>query len=205
MDNNKSFWQRVSKLYNWGVSAAGNGLFPTLAERICADWQGSERVLELACGSGQLTLLMPPRCATLTATDFAPNMVAEAKKRAGSNYPNLSFGVEDATALTFADGTFDCVVISNALHIMPEPGKALAEIRRVLRTGGKLYAPTFVYQTDRRYLFPRLFALAGFKVYHRRTEAQLLSLIEEAGFEIARHEVLPSGISEVAYIAGKKK
>ena len=130
---------------------------------------------------------------------------AEAKKRAGSNYPNLSFGVEDATAQTFADGTFDCVVISNALHIMPEPEKALAEIRRVLRTGGKLYAPTFVYQTDRRYFFPRLFALAGFKVYHRRTEAQLLSLIEEAGFEIAQHEVMPSGISEVAYIAGQKK
>lgn len=45
------------------------------------------------------------------------------------------FSVQDATSLPYTSGTFDAVVISNALHIMPEPEKALKEIRRVLKSG----------------------------------------------------------------------
>lgn len=51
--------------------------------------------------------------------------------------------MQHVTNLPYAPGIFDAVVISNALHIMPEPGKTLAEIRRVLKPGGILIAPTF--------------------------------------------------------------
>ena len=50
----------------------------------------------------------------------------------------------DATALPYADDSFDAVLIANALHVMPEPEKALREIDRVLRPGGILIAPNFM-------------------------------------------------------------
>jgi ubiquinone/menaquinone biosynthesis C-methylase UbiE len=49
--------------------------------------------------------------------------------------------VADATALPYADDSFDAVLIANALHVMPEPEKALREIDRALRLGGILIAP----------------------------------------------------------------
>lgn len=48
-----------------------------------------------------------------------------------------------------AYATFDVVVIANALHIMPAPDPAMKEIYRVLKKGGILFAPTFVYGTDK--------------------------------------------------------
>lgn len=56
--------------------------------------------------------------------------------------PNVRFWVEDATALSFEDNSFDdAVIISNALHIMPDPVKVLAEMRRVLKANGLLICP----------------------------------------------------------------
>ena len=61
-------------------------------------------------------------------------MIAQAKlKPRGAG---LHFSVQDATSLPYADETFDAVLIANALHIMPRPKKALAEIYRVLKPGG---------------------------------------------------------------------
>ena len=48
--------------------------------------------------------------------------------------------------MTYEDEKFDVVVIANALHIMPQPEKALKEIHRVLKKDGILFAPTFVYK-----------------------------------------------------------
>ena len=67
----------------------------------------------------------------LEAADFSEEMIREAKKHPSS--ARLHYSVQDATNLTYADASFDAVVISNALHIMPEPEKALAEIRRLYR------------------------------------------------------------------------
>lgn len=53
--------------------------------------------------------------------------------------------VQDMFNLPYADKSFDVVIVSNALHIVPEPEKALREIRRVLRDDGVLIAPTFTH------------------------------------------------------------
>ena len=66
-------------------------------------------------------------------------MICEALK---GTYPKqLKFEVADATCLPYENNSFDVVIIANALHVMPEPQKALKEIDRVLKDGGLLIAP----------------------------------------------------------------
>lgn len=54
-----------------------------------------------------------------------------------------SFETADAVALSYSHEKFDCVLIANALHIMPKPDEAMKEIYRVLKPNGTLFAPLF--------------------------------------------------------------
>lgn len=99
----------------------------------------AKNVLELATGPGMIAKHIASSAKSVTATDFAPKMIEAAKK--GSVPDNVSFEVADATNLRYQNDSFDLVVIANALHIIPEPEKALAEIDRVLKANGTLIAP----------------------------------------------------------------
>ena len=101
-------------------------------------------VLELATGPGMIARHIASRAKSVIATDFAPKMIETARK--AKNPENVSFEVADATSLRFEDNSFDVVVIANALHIIPNPEKALAEIDRVLKKDGILIAPNFIFQ-----------------------------------------------------------
>ena len=101
------------------------------------------------------------------ATDYSENMIKEAEKRNQGEHKceQLRFCVQDATNLTYEDEKFSVVVIANALHIMPQPEKALKEIHRVLKKDGILFAPTFVYERGYPKLPIWLMEKAGFKTY----------------------------------------
>lgn len=98
-------------------------------------------ILELACGTGLLSVRLAGSVKLLEAADFSEEMIRRAEVKAHSS--RLHFSVQDATNLLYVPETFAAVVISNALHIMPEPEKAMGEIRRVLKPDGILITPTF--------------------------------------------------------------
>jgi SAM-dependent methyltransferase len=103
-----------------------------------------ETVLEVGCGSGALwtqNLDRLPADARITLTDFSPGMVAAARSALGSQSP-FTFQVAHAQALPFAPATFDVVIANHMLYHVPDIDTALRELRRVLRTGGRLYAST---------------------------------------------------------------
>lgn len=158
---------------------------------------------ELACGTGQLSVPLSPYVRTWEATDFSPEMVTQAKKQLHTS--RLHFSVQDATKLPYGPESFDAVVISNALHIMPQPEKALSEAWRVLKPGGFLFAPTFVWGNGRWAGF-RLWVmgLSGFHVYHRWNAGELMAYLSERKYAIIHHQLLGSKYAPLCCLIARK-
>lgn len=202
-NDNKSFWQRFAKLYSPIMEKSSARLYRDICDRICPDLNREMNVLELACGTGQLSYPLSGRVRLWEATDFSEAMIAEAKKKNTSR--RLHFSVQDATALPYATGSFDAVVISNALHIMPHPEKALSEIWRVLKPDGLLFAPTFVHGESTGFR-PRvkLMELAGFHTYHKWNAEEFTAFIERYDFEVIHQETLGGSLAPLSYLAARK-
>ena len=102
-------------------------------------------VLELGCGPAGLwaqNLSRVPADWRITLTDFSPGMVTEAQRTLGDAAGRFRFEVVDAQSIPFDDDSFDTVIANHMLYHVPDLNKALAEIHRVLRPGGRLYAST---------------------------------------------------------------
>ncbi|WP_027166995.1 class I SAM-dependent methyltransferase [Mesorhizobium sp. WSM3224] len=95
-----------------------------------------EKILDVGCGTGSLTfeLAKSAGLAEIRAIDFSPVFVEAARQR--NTDPRVTISQADATALPFADGAFDRSLALLVLHFVPEAGKAVAEMRRVVRPGG---------------------------------------------------------------------
>ena len=189
--NNKGFWQFFAFLYA-PFMRRNKKAYEEMCGMLASHVDENTHVLELACGTGQLSFPMAERSAHWTATDFSENMIREAEKLNMLRQEKLTFSVADATALSFADGSFDLVVIANALHIMPEPEKALSEIRRVLKENGTLFAPVFIYPGKKTGLLIRLMEMIGFKTYHKWNEAEYRAFVQANGFPDAVSRCIPA-------------
>jgi len=91
------------------------------------------KLLDIACGPGYLAGAAAARGADAMGIDFAPSMVIEAKK----NFPSAVFREGDAEALPFESERFDAAVCGFGIGHLPDPDKALREVFRVLRIGGR--------------------------------------------------------------------
>jgi SAM-dependent methyltransferase len=96
------------------------------------------RILDAGCGSGPLTAALRERGAAVTGIDSSAGMLALARRRLGDDVALHVVDLNDP--LPFADGAFDDVVASLVLHYLEDWGPTLAELRRVLRPGGRLIA-----------------------------------------------------------------
>lgn len=137
------FWDSVAGVYDIFVNVINRKTHQTLRKIVAEQIQPGDNVLECACGTGLLTEVIAPRCEHLTATDFAPGMLERAKKNCAA-YGNITFEPADITALNYPDNSFDAVVAGNVIHLLDEPMKAIHELDRVCKPGGKLIIPTYM-------------------------------------------------------------
>jgi ubiquinone/menaquinone biosynthesis C-methylase UbiE len=128
-------WERSS---DWFDRNSGN-----LAEWLCdaAGIKPGQTVLDLACGSGQPSATAAGRVrpgGRVVATDLSPDMVAVTKRTAQRlGLDNLETLEMDMQALAFPDASFDAATCRFGLMFCPDPVKAAAEIRRVLKPGAR--------------------------------------------------------------------
>ena len=125
---------RAGEVWNWD-SPAGKLRWARRAAMLIDRISNTEKVLELGCGTGYLTKELVKTGAEVFAIDISASLMEEAKK--GIAAANLHFAVDNAYEMSFRDGTFDSVVGSSVLHHL-DIRKALAEIGRVLKGGGRI-------------------------------------------------------------------
>ena len=188
MKKSENFWNRNAKRYDRFMRkdrAAYEKLYELIRPVVKA-----RTVLELAAGTGLIAKNIVRAASHIEVTDASEEMITEAKRNNRS--AKLHFSVRDMFCLPYADKSFDVVIVSNALHIVPQPEKALAEIRRVLKDDGVLIAPTFTHGNGTLRGIIKLFfmKLAGFPLNGRWSSADYLAFLRQNGWTVRKSAVL---------------
>ena len=184
MREHKNFWDRNAGRYDRFMRkdrAAYEKMYELIRPIVKA-----KTVLELAAGTGLIAKHIVIAAAHIEATDASAEMIAEAKR--DNRSAKLHFSVQDMFCLPYADGSFDAVIVSNALHIVPQPEKALAEIRRVLKDDGVLIAPTFTHAGNSFSGRVKAFfmKLAGFPLHSKWTSEEYLTFLQQNGWTVRK-------------------
>lgn len=188
----RSYWERHAKRYDRSTRFLSRPV-PRLLELAVEAVRGRPRVLEVAAGAGLITTAIASVVGELVATDYATEMLArlEARVRAES-LQNVVCETADIAALRYDPASFDAVVAANVLHLLPDLDAAFASLRRVLRKGGVLVAPTYLHdETFFARMLSRVFALTGLPGKRRFTARSLEDAIVSRGFRVERVETIP--------------
>ena len=188
MRNHENFWDRNAGRYDRFMRkdrAAYDEMYELIRPIV-----RHKTVLELATGTGLIAKHIVNAAAHIEATDASAEMIAEAKR--DNHSTKLHFSVQDMFHLPYAEESFDVVIVSNALHIVPQPEKALAEIRRVLKDDDVLIAPTFTHAENSIFGMIRAFfmKLAGFPLRSKWTSAEYLRFLRQNGWTVRKSAVL---------------
>ena len=188
MQKHKDFWDKNAGRYDRFMRKDA-AAYERLYELLCPMVR-HKTVLELATGTGLIAKNIVNAAAHIEATDASPEMILEAKR--DNQSAKLHFSVQDMFHLPYADQSFDVAIVSNALHIVPQPEKALVEIRRVLKDDGVLIAPTFTHAENSFSGKVRAFfmKLAGFPLYSRWTSEEYLAFLRQNGWTVQKCTVL---------------
>ena len=142
------FWDRAAGVYDLFANVWNKKTHGALCAYVEAQISPADEVLECACGTGLLTEGIAAKCKRLVATDFSEKMLEKAEKKCGK-FGNVTFKRENILQIGEPDGRFDAVVAANVIHLLDEPYRALAELDRVCKPGGRLIIPTYMNRTDR--------------------------------------------------------
>lgn len=215
-----SMFDQVAKRYDLtnSVLSAGNDVLWRIATLRAVAPQAGELILDLAAGTGTSSASFAKSGAKVTAVDFSPGMIEVGRAR----HPDIEFIEADATVLPFPDGTFDVVTISFGLRNVQEPKKALAEMFRILKPGGRLVICEFSkppravfragYNTYMKYVMPVVVRLSSSnsEAYDYLADSirewpdqdTLSKWLRGAGFSRVAHRNLTAGV--VALHRGRK-
>lgn len=192
------------------VLSMGNSFIWRIATTRAVAPVPGERILDLAAGTGTSSVSLAKSGADIVAADFSAGMIEVGRAK----HPNITFVQADAMALPFKDGEFDAVTISFGLRNIEDPKKALAEMFRVLKPGGRIVICEFStpqralfragYGAYMRYLMPTIVGAASSNpeaytylaesIREWPDQATLSQWIRGAGFTRVAHRNLTAGV-----------
>jgi ubiquinone/menaquinone biosynthesis C-methylase UbiE len=201
-DRDRDFWEHKARQYDRVTKGLLGRPLPRVLELTASRVSGAGTVLEVAAGTGLMTVVIAPRVRHVVATDYADNMLAILRERMKSaGIANVEVARRDIYALGYPPASFDVVVAGNVLHLVADFERALDALCYVLRPGGTLITPTFVHdETALAWVASRVLAhVLGQPMYRRFTTASLRRALEQRDLRITRAETIP-GIIPIAYV-----
>jgi ubiquinone/menaquinone biosynthesis C-methylase UbiE len=165
--------------------------------RLWACSRASGEVLEVAIGTA-LNLSSYPEDVRLTGLDLSAEMLEIARKRAADLGREIELREGDAHALPFGDESFDSVVCTYSLCNIPDPGRAVSEMKRVLRPGGELILVDHIRSPVKPiFWFQKTVEFFSRRLQGEHMTRRPLEQVKEEGFDIVERERLgPAGIVE---------
>ena len=139
---------------------------------------------DLGCGTGQLTEVVAPHVRRVISVDGSDDMLEAARQRL-SDATNVDIRQGELESLPIESGELDVAMLSLVLHYSPEPPRALAEVGRVVRTGGRVLVVDMLPHDHEEYQQQMGHVWLGF------SEGQTTRLLTGAGFENVRVRMLP--------------
>jgi ubiquinone/menaquinone biosynthesis C-methylase UbiE len=190
----RRYWDKHARTYDKQMAFWERRLFGDGRQWVCA--QATGEVLEVAIGTGR-NLPYYPQGIHLTGVDFSPAMLQLARRQADRFGRKVDLRLGDAQALDFPDACFDTVVCTLSLCAIPDERRAVAEMKRVLRPGGRLLLLDHVAAAPRwvravQWLLERITRPLGEEHLRRRPLRQ----VQAEGFQIESQERTKLGIVE---------
>ncbi len=193
--NEKTFWDSYAKHYDRLLRKL-SGVYGIIREKALELTFDYSVVLEAGTGTGDIAFAVSGKALSVEACDLSPAMIhiAEQKhKKSGSG--NLRFSVCDCCEMNYPDMTFDLVIVSNVLHVIPDPEAALTEASRVLKPDGVIFAPTYLHGENLiSKFFSRIMSLKGFRAYSRWSRSSLQCFLIDRGFKVMEMPVIKGTI-----------
>ncbi|MBQ3600848.1 MAG: methyltransferase domain-containing protein [Lachnospiraceae bacterium] len=185
------FWDNVAGVYDIFTNIINKKTHKGLCERIGELIFETEEVLECACGTGLLSGIIGKKCKKLVATDFSAKMLKKASKK-HSQYNNIEFKKGNILQIEYPNETFDVVVAANVIHLLDEPYKALAELDRVCRKGGRIIIPTYMNKNDsgKTSGFASTVGKVGVDFKRQFTFETYKKFIEDAGYQNVEYTLI---------------
>jgi ubiquinone/menaquinone biosynthesis C-methylase UbiE len=190
----RGHYDKTASRYDRQIKFFEHVLFGDGRHWVCSQAEGE--VLEIAAGTGRNLRHYPPHV-RLTAIELSPAMLELARREATALGREADLRVGDAQALEFPDESFDTVVCTLSLCTIPDDRAAVAEVRRVLRPGGRFLllehvrSPVRAVRVGQRLLEPLML-----RFEHDHLLREPLEHLRAEGFEVERLERSKVGIVE---------
>ena len=199
-------WDRVAGIYDLTSGRRNREVNDKMVRFIASKVKAEDVVLECACGTGLITQVIQPLCRQLIATDLSLNMLAQTRKKC-CKAPNLTVELANITHLQYANNSFDLVVAGNIIHLLNNPKKALDELARVCREGGRIVVPTYVQKDgEKPSLWIKLLRFLGIPIMNNITLKAYQQLFKDSGYSDVTYTLVEGKIScAIAEITNSKR
>lgn len=172
------------------------------------DVHEGDRILDVGCGLGGAVRALAPRVGStglVVGVDNSLTMIAEARKRAVGSNPSIEYQVGDAHRLAFADDSFDGSFSAATFTLIEDPRRALEEMLRVCRPGGRVVVSaadfgSWIFDLEDQELTRRIMSFACDHETNGTIGRQLRRLFVETGLDDVRMVLRASGFTDYRYI-----
>lgn len=188
LNKSERFWDSVSKRFRDSNRMMNSPALRTVRQNAGKYFTSTDKILDIGCGPGDITLEMARKTQEVYATDISEGMIGVAKQKAIiENISNIHFIQTDLFDMEFQSGSFDVITAFNMLQYVNVKQKLYDKIYELLKPQGLFISSTVCFRERRSALRFTMAGLTALKIvpeilFYKKSELE--SKIQESGFTI---------------------